>query len=255
MSMRTWALCGSLLSAMALATSAHAACTATTIGNITWLQGTSDNSCADIDDLPMFVDAAQNVSTINGSLNKNNNAFQNITTSANADFFTDGNGFANLKSEDQGNKPNTNTLTEFTFVPGSSITLPTGEPFPGFDGTLIRGQIDDVSGFNGDVNVTVNFTGGGSATHTFSAVDEGDIGALGFDEAPGSSYFVSSVVFSLDGTGGAWNQVKQMEFSVPGAITTIPEASTWAMMLLGFVGLGFGAFRRSRKGDITIVSA
>ena len=112
-----------------------------------------------------------------------------------------------------------------------------------------------MSGFNGDVNVTFNFTGGGSATHTFSAVDEGDIGALGFDEAPGSSYFVSSVVFSLDGTGGAWNQVKQMDFSVPGAITTIPEPSTWAMMVLGFAGLGFGAFRRSRKDDISIVSA
>jgi PEP-CTERM motif len=28
---------------------------------------------------------------------------------------------------------------------------------------------------------------------------------------------------------------------------TIPEPSTWAMMLLGFAGLGFAGYRRSRK--------
>jgi hypothetical protein len=29
--------------------------------------------------------------------------------------------------------------------------------------------------------------------------------------------------------------------------TTIPESSTWAMMLLGFAGLGFAGYRTSRK--------
>jgi hypothetical protein len=36
--------------------------------------------------------------------------------------------------------------------------------------------------------------------------------------------------------------------------TSVPEASTWAMMALGFAGLGFAAFRRLRKGDISMVS-
>ncbi len=36
---------------------------------------------------------------------------------------------------------------------------------------------------------------------------------------------------------------------------SVPEPSTWAMMLLGFAGLGFAAFRRSRKSDLSIVSA
>jgi hypothetical protein len=31
------------------------------------------------------------------------------------------------------------------------------------------------------------------------------------------------------------------------SITTIPETSTWAMMTLGFAGLGYAAFRRSAK--------
>jgi hypothetical protein len=27
---------------------------------------------------------------------------------------------------------------------------------------------------------------------------------------------------------------------------TVPEASTWAMMMLGFAGLGFAAYRKAR---------
>ena len=35
-------------------------------------------------------------------------------------------------------------------------------------------------------------------------------------------------------------------FSLSG--NTIPEPSTWAMMLLGFVGLSFASYRQARKG-------
>ena len=31
------------------------------------------------------------------------------------------------------------------------------------------------------------------------------------------------------------------------AVAAVPEASTWAMMILGFAGVGFIAYRRSRK--------
>jgi hypothetical protein len=31
------------------------------------------------------------------------------------------------------------------------------------------------------------------------------------------------------------------------AASTVPEPSTWAMMVLGFVGLGYAAFRRNSK--------
>ena len=33
---------------------------------------------------------------------------------------------------------------------------------------------------------------------------------------------------------------------LPEAVPAVPEPSTWAMMIIGFVGLGF-AFRRSRR--------
>jgi hypothetical protein len=31
-----------------------------------------------------------------------------------------------------------------------------------------------------------------------------------------------------------------------GSITAVPELSTWAMMLVGFAGLGFAGYRRTR---------
>jgi PEP-CTERM motif len=38
-----------------------------------------------------------------------------------------------------------------------------------------------------------------------------------------------------------------------GAVTT-PEPSTWAMMLLGFAGLGFAGYRRARAGHATLAA-
>lgn len=37
--------------------------------------------------------------------------------------------------------------------------------------------------------------------------------------------------------------------------TGVPEPSTWAMMLLGFVGLGYAGYRRARAGHATLVGA
>jgi hypothetical protein len=73
-----------------------------------------------------------------------------------------------------------------------------------------------------------------------------DIGAIGFDEANEPGALVASVTMQLDSTG-AWNEVKQFDFSVPGGETTIPEPSTWAMMLLGFAGLGYAGYSRGKK--------
>jgi hypothetical protein len=36
------------------------------------------------------------------------------------------------------------------------------------------------------------------------------------------------------------------EFTVAAAASAVPEPSTWAIMLIGFAGLGF-AFRQSRR--------
>jgi hypothetical protein len=54
-----------------------------------------------------------------------------------------------------------------------------------------------------------------------------------------------------DIVGGDTPPTFNATFSITG--NTVPESSTWAMMLLGFAGLGFAAFR-SRKRDTAIAS-
>jgi PEP-CTERM motif len=41
------------------------------------------------------------------------------------------------------------------------------------------------------------------------------------------------------------------EFSL-GSSSSVPEPATWAMMMLGFAGLGYAAFRRNAKGQMTV---
>jgi hypothetical protein len=44
------------------------------------------------------------------------------------------------------------------------------------------------------------------------------------------------------------SQTAFSEFSIPsGGAASTPEASTWAMMLMGFVGLAFAGYRKVRK--------
>ena len=91
----------------------------------------------------------------------------------------------------------------------------------------------------------------GTMTNDFHGVPvTKDFGRIGFDEDKTSDpYFVTSVTFSLD-SGGGWNQVKQLEFSVPGAVSTpVPEAPGLVMVLLAICGgvslYGMQRIRRS----------
>jgi len=66
----------------------------------------------------------------------------------------------------------------------------------------------------------------------------------------GSTTFESSTFASLGLTAGTYNfsiPNDTIRLIVPGAVTgAVPESSTWAMMLLGFGGIGF-AVRRNRR--------
>jgi hypothetical protein len=52
---------------------------------------------------------------------------------------------------------------------------------------------------------------------------------------------------TYDSVGG-WEQFKQPRIS---GLSAVPELSTWAMMALGFAGLGFAGYR-SHKRDTVI---
>jgi hypothetical protein len=189
----------------------------------------------DGDEAKLFVDKTVGpVSSSFGSLVQNDNSLQNIAVSSNVgSSYTTGSGFATFKSSDHGSP--TNPLTAFTFSPGTS----------NFDGAFIRGQIDSENGSIPVVTETVNFIDTknpsmpvpGMATKSFSVQDTRDIGRIGFDEnADSDPYFVTSVMFSL-ASGAGWNQVKQVEFSVPGVVSTpVPEAPGLVMVLFAICG-------------------
>jgi hypothetical protein len=48
--------------------------------------------------------------------------------------------------------------------------------------------------------------------------------------------------------GATFEDVRQVRLGGGSVVSTVPEPSTWAMMLLGFAGIGFMAYRRNRKG-------
>jgi hypothetical protein len=47
------------------------------------------------------------------------------------------------------------------------------------------------------------------------------------------------------------SRANAFEFSL-GSSSSVPEPATWAMMMLGFAGLGYAAFRRNSKGQMTV---
>jgi hypothetical protein len=127
-----------------------------------------------------------------------------------------------------------------------------------------RGQIEGKK-FDGDLFATVMQSNGVTTSFEWTGIkSEADFGTLGFDEPLGSlGVSITSATFSLAGTGGDFKSMKQFEVSeclastgcVGGGGTppgSIPEPSTWAMMLLGFVGLGFAAFRRAKVRPVSM---
>jgi hypothetical protein len=67
----------------------------------------------------------------------------------------------------------------------------------------------------------------------------------------GSTYYLSS-----DNPAGVWNPGQAVAFADPvstASVTSAPEPSTWAMMLLGFAGLGLSAWRQARRRERALV--
>jgi hypothetical protein len=55
-------------------------------------------------------------------------------------------------------------------------------------------------------------------------------------------------------SGESFKEFKQVQFSGAGLVPSIPEPSTWAMMMVGFAGLGYVGFRRSKKDRLAALA-
>jgi hypothetical protein len=143
-----------------------------------------------------------------------------------------------------------------------SITGPApdlgGVPFPGsgtISATLTSSpgvyDIDTITGtVNGsDITGTSTFRGADNELFTNGFAFVSTVG-ISFETAAGQSVNI----FSFFGQGTPPTGNAYGEFASPGGfgvgtftLTAVPEASTWAMMVIGFAGLGVAGYRASHK--------
>jgi hypothetical protein len=135
-------------------------------------------------------------------------------------------------------------------------------------GTAVVGpgvEFDNIGGFGvgrspavdfSDSNTLVTYPGGYVLSGTgsfdgwvFTDYTKSDITgvSLASTNLPGFTAadlsFNSSNVYANTLGLGSWGRGTFVSINV----STVPEASTWAMMILGFAGLGFAGYRTSRK--------
>jgi hypothetical protein len=88
--------------------------------------------------------------------------------------------------------------------------------------------------------ITFTFDGLGATHHT------GNLSL--FTNAP---FFTDPLATFQNAAGGVFS----IDIAGPSAVAPVPEPSTWAMMILGFAGVGFMAYRRSRKDQGVALAA
>jgi PEP-CTERM motif len=123
------------------------------------------------------------------------------------------------------------TLTSLTIAPVNSLL---------FDGFSFRGQLEKA----GTITLTVQ-DAQGDAPQTFHfAVSNAnkDFSAFGISGLPTDETIKSIIISDSDG----FKSLKQFAFD---EVAPVPEPSTWAMMIVGFMGLGFVAYRKRRADD------
>jgi hypothetical protein len=99
---------------------------------------------------------------------------------------------------------------------------------------------------NADENIQVTLTDQFNSTFQFLITDNGDFTRIGFEAKPGTGELIKTI--KIEGLGLGFDNFKQLGFGlVSDSVTATPEASTWAMMLLGFAGIGFVAYRRKNS--------
>jgi PEP-CTERM motif len=178
-------------------------------------------SCTASDESMIFLDSAKDVMTGTGNVGSQTGlpAVQ-FTSDSSLDF---ANGFATITPSAKGGKASFGDL-EFT-IPGHTFTDLV------FDLQMLKAATTDL---------TIEAIDGTTLVQSF------DLTGLKHD---------ADLNFVLVATGGPLTEISLLStsgikeakhFEVSG-VAAIPEPSTWAMMLLGFAGLGYAAYRKARS--------
>jgi len=164
------------------------------------------------------------------------------TTNVNLDAFTDagtvtgtvgiGGPLVTFGSTQGNLSTNPGAATVFT-ADGSLLTNLTFTILSGFTAAEFNLENGDPSSFL----VTLTDSGGDAFSQTLTKLNGSNIFNI---VAPAGTTYTSATFTS---TGGGFADLKQLRVTLA---TAVPEAATWAMMLLGFGGIGMAMRQRGR---------
>jgi hypothetical protein len=125
-------------------------------------------------------------------------------------------------------------------IKSSSITLIAGDNYKISFNVILQG-FDPSSSATSDYKISL-----GSGLFNETAIPTYQSLALTFQELSSTtSPLIFESVTNPDGLHGA--VISNITVDDLGATSAVPEPSTWAMMILGFAGVGFMAYRRKNK--------
>jgi PEP-CTERM motif len=114
-------------------------------------------------------------------------------------------------------------------APTFTFTAPTGNLQPGF-GSLTAGLQGNSPGTSNSFAGPLDFTIAGVSVSDFVANSDG--------------FFAVADILGPIGTGEVGGKIGTI--GTPVTTSSVPEPSTWAMLLIGFAGLGFAGYRKAR---------
>jgi hypothetical protein len=147
------------------------------------------------------------------------------------------------------------SLVTYAIPTGSQIVSPDG-----WSATLETFTIDTTSGALTGNSITVS---GGPAPGVYTPMREAGAGFILYEDfviaatldiaiSPGIpasplTITAATILYSLNGGIATTGGFPQGDIIATAVTPAVPEPTTWAMMLLGFVGIGFLAYRRKAK--------
>jgi hypothetical protein len=124
------------------------------------------------------------------------------------------------------------------FITAQGLTVPTSAFFSSFtENVLSAGVTVQELTFRDTANGL--FTGTLLSSTTFNSIGS-NIQTAFASAGPGPYSVTEEYIITVGAAGGSANS---------SIVVSVPEPSTWAMMILGFLGVGFMAYRRKGRGS------
>jgi hypothetical protein len=145
---------------------------------------------------------------------------------------------------------------DITFTNASFNTSTTTGPLPLTLGTFSLAGGGGNPTFDDVFDLKVSFTAPAGSSDTFSADVTGSVqgnsgmALISFAADPSQSFVFDGQTYTLAVTDVRLNLDGTSSGPLTGSLTisgAVPEPSTWAMMILGFLGVGFMAYRRKNQ--------